>query len=1298
MKYVKKWLIVLLLFIAAALPAGADVKLPERMTVIEAEAFRNDISLKGKLTLPEGVTEIGDYAFAGCTELTAVTIPKNVTVIGQGAFFGCKNLRVTVLNGDAAIAEDAFDGCLSVQIDSDAPAADFSYSISSGKVTITKYRGSSAMVVIPETIEGLPVTEIGSNAFYCNDTLRTVSMPISVHTIGNSAFEGCQNLKTVLGTQNVTVYNEKAFFRCPSLSTIYISDRITHVGTECFIGASLPETVIYLPADSPLREENYGFDYQLYGEDISMYFFSVKNGEATFVTAHHGENNGFWAVHIPASYRGYPVTAIGANACYFNFSIATLTLPDSVRTIGAHAFGECYNLRATIYAGGREIHPDAFSYIDGVTILPGYPPAVTPTPAPVFTEVPLVTPIPVPTAVPIPTPEPAPSSSPTAKPTATVSPEPTPDYEPAPDSDFAYTVAEGEVTITAYTGNSAEVGIPEMLENLPVTAIGSGAFRNMTQLKKIYLPASVRSIADDAFNDCSSLEAVYGAEHVTSFGQSAFDDCSSLAYMSFGSGITKIGNYCFWGCKELEATICVSSECEVDFSSWPSPVYESRLIIQEFTVQNGEATVSDVLLGYGFPLTLRIPASFGGVPVTAIGEDAVRNGDLTAVYLPATLRSIGNYAFYDFSSLTAVYGAENVIHFGNSAFGSCYNLVTLDISDDVEFLGSGCFSGCSKLEMTFSIAAGEAFDTSPFSQSGISVFVFSAENGEAALTDVHLSGSTVRSIRIPAFFQGAPVTAIGESVFQFANQVGEVYLPEGIREIGAWAFDNCENLTAVYGAEHVRSFGEGAFSRCAMLEEITLNEYITHLGNLCFTDCVKLKAAIFLTPDCEYDFETYPYPITNSGVTLYVVKLEGSKVRLVEYISGETASQTLHLPSSYRGLPITTVGTRACHLSQYNANLTELVIPSSYTVIESGAFENCVYLENITLPASIVSIGNNAFAYCEKLSGINLPEGLTYLGDGALSYTAITHIDIPDSMDRIHESCFYGSKLESVTFGKNVIYIDDLAFSATKLKEVHVPNHVQWIGESVFSDCTELTNVTLPDQMLFLPTALFKGCTALEAIELPDSITKTSSFAFSGCTKLSRVKLPSSLRYLGGGTFENCTSLTQITLPAGIETILSDAFDGAALQTRAVRNAVNEVIREGMTDFEKALALHDWITAHGSYSHNINMYSPAGILHFGFGVCESYTQAYGLLLDAVGIPNKDVDSAEMNHTWNLVQLGGEWYHVDCTWDDPDWEPEGYHDYFGLSDALISQDHTGWENPDLPPANGTRYQYGVDNSK
>ncbi len=104
-----------------------------------------------------------------------------------------------------------------------------------------------------------------------------------------------------------------------------------------------------------------------------------------------------------------------------------------------------------------------------------------------------------------------------------------------------------------------------------------------------------------------------------------------------------------------------------------------------------------------------------------------------------------------------------------------------------------------------------------------------------------------------------------------------------------------------------------------------------------------------------------------------------------------------------------------------------------------------------------------------------------------------------------------------------------------------------------------------------------------------------------------------------------------------------------------VQESVNEAmsrISPTMSDLEKALVLHDYVVEKATYRKGVDgQYDAWGILAYGRGVCHAYTNAYDLLLSLCGIENYHVSSDEMNHIWNLVKIDGDWYHVDCTWDD-----------------------------------------------
>ncbi len=123
---------------------------------------------------------------------------------------------------------------------------------------------------------------------------------------------------------------------------------------------------------------------------------------------------------------------------------------------------------------------------------------------------------------------------------------------------------------------------------------------------------------------------------------------------------------------------------------------------------------------------------------------------------------------------------------------------------------------------------------------------------------------------------------------------------------------------------------------------------------------------------------------------------------------------------------------------------------------------------------------------------------------------------------------------------------------------------------------------------------------------------------------------------------------------------------------------VSNYITSGMSQKEKARVLHNWLIFNAYYDLTYSNYEANGVLIKGKGVCDSYAKAYSLLLSKVGIENKRItgQTSDSGHAWNLVRIDGQWYHVDCTWDDPIGGPETAvsgiegQGYFLVNDAYV----------------------------
>lgn len=164
----------------------------------------------------------------------------------------------------------------------------------------------------------------------------------------------------------------------------------------------------------------------------------------------------------------------------------------------------------------------------------------------------------------------------------------------------------------------------------------------------------------------------------------------------------------------------------------------------------------------------------------------------------------------------------------------------------------------------------------------------------------------------------------------------------------------------------------------------------------------------------------------------------------------------------------------------------------------------------------------------------------------------------------------------------------------------------------------------------------------------------------------------------------------------------SDETDATTVAGK-INSIIAASITDDMSDYTRALVLHDWLISNADYDQTYTNYDASGVLLEGSGVCDSYARAYQMLLAAAGIESMIVtgvagsdENGYENHGWNLVNLDGSWYHIDCTWDDPVGGPEN-HAYFCLTDEEIGLDHF-WNTPDniidggmlVPEADGGQY--------
>ena len=122
----------------------------------------------------------------------------------------------------------------------------------------------------------------------------------------------------------------------------------------------------------------------------------------------------------------------------------------------------------------------------------------------------------------------------------------------------------------------------------------------------------------------------------------------------------------------------------------------------------------------------------------------------------------------------------------------------------------------------------------------------------------------------------------------------------------------------------------------------------------------------------------------------------------------------------------------------------------------------------------------------------------------------------------------------------------------------------------------------------------------------------------------------------------------------------------------AAQRVIGDIINPDMTDLEKVIAIHDWICANNVFGTSDRDQKPEGVFFDHGGVCNGISEAFQILAVECGIPcilpgQAATEEEPASHKWALVQLDGIWYHVDCTWDDPEEDDYISYQYFLFTD-------------------------------
>ena len=147
---------------------------------------------------------------------------------------------------------------------------------------------------------------------------------------------------------------------------------------------------------------------------------------------------------------------------------------------------------------------------------------------------------------------------------------------------------------------------------------------------------------------------------------------------------------------------------------------------------------------------------------------------------------------------------------------------------------------------------------------------------------------------------------------------------------------------------------------------------------------------------------------------------------------------------------------------------------------------------------------------------------------------------------------------------------------------------------------------------------------------------------------------------------------------------------------------LDEIITEDMTPYEKELAVYEWMVSKLTYDTGVlqvipnteeDCDNPYGTLKYHNAVCVGYATTFRLFMQMMDIPCMVVHNTDAYHSWDLVQLDDDWYHVDIYSD----QNSGNYANFNMNDEMASQGHT-WDRDFFPSAEGTKFNYAIQNAQ
>ncbi len=1066
-----------------------------------------------------------------------------------------------------------------------------------GKISIMKYKGSAAEVVIPSEINGYTVAYIGEYAFSpmaetdsgddvieypdCNN-LVSVTVPSTVIEIGFCAFFYCQNLENVNLSEGLEYIGGVAFGNCIKLSDIDLPSTLVQFDTSAFFGTAIEELII--------KENPNGYfildDSCFYGSSIKRV---VVKGEA-YVASYAFENSSVEEIVFEGKVRNFSKNALDKTDTPVKKIVFKAEFPAETDEILTTTFGYYYHKNSKDGSIRFDTTPYNTDYTEILT-LEGF---------------------------------------------------------------GEYAINENsEAVILKYTGKSSQITVPDEIDGHTVVEISDGAFfkYSTVDIRKIVIPSSVKKIGAYAFYYNRYLEEAEFTGAVE-FGYAAFKDCWQLETIKTSDSIKIVEPYAFYNCGFKE--ISLKNVEEISKKAFMKCVWLRTVTLPDYLTDIGEyafsetdiatikipegikvireRTFSDCRSLYSIVLPTTIeeiePYAFVNCNnptientkyITKLNSYSFYGSNISSFDFNPEIKAIPDYCFYgaEFNELVVPSTVEKV---GKYAYASACTPTTSDInhiviSEGVKSIGEYSFEGNGQFTLTlpstleeipsrafygatisnlvipegvkyirksaFALAkidtltipeSLEIFELCSFYNASVNTVYFNAINCST-------SGSGSLWLGIPDvihLFIGDKVERIPSCLFS-ESLFKEIVIPEGVKEIGHSAFEGNYKLTSVTLPSTLQTIGSYAFRDCTGLKEFTITEGVTKFYEKVFYGCKALETINLNSPNCDFK------NLTKGTDGIYQSPFYDNRTTLKKIVIGDN------------------VKTVPAYLLSYMPNEVECVMPDTVENIGDYAFYSCPKLTEFNAPKNLKNIGYYAFAK-SGLVTFNGNENLESIGKGCFEGCKnLVNINLGGEPKVIVASVSEDENTEAVNPVSNLMLIGANAFAnCTSLTEITIPDSVKDIGEKAFYGDTALVSVKMSDNVIFIPDECFNGCTALETFIWNAETKLIGRLAFSNCTKLADFdfvnieklydnsflnsgvadvqlgeasnEAESELKEIETQSFMNCDSLTSVGVGGNVKAIKTQAFaDCENLETVYIADSVTEIAADAFDGCENMM-------------------------------------------------------------------------------------------------------------------------------